>query len=108
MRNPGSFRDPSGHVFSRDDRIFRALNDEAYHNYVQFKSSGGYDDLQRRGWIIEAEETDTKHSGEGGDHVIEHRKLPFVSYPYEWPFALLKRAALLHLEIHQRALDFGF
>ena len=31
----------------------------------------------------------------------------FVSYPYEWPFALLKRAAILHLDVHLRALDHG-
>ena len=40
--------------------------------------------------------------------ILEHPKLPFVSYPYEWPFSLLKRAALLHLQTHLRALDFGF
>jgi ribosomal protein L11 methylase PrmA len=108
MRNPGSFRDPSGHVFSSGDRIFRAVSDEAYRNFQLLKSSGAYDDLRSRKWIIAAEEADVDHSGENGRRVLEHPKLPFVSYPYEWPFSLLKRAALLHLEMHLRALDFDF
>jgi ribosomal protein L11 methylase PrmA len=39
---------------------------------------------------------------------LEHRKLSFISYPYEWPFSLLKRAALAHLALHLEALDHGF
>ena len=30
--------------------------------------------------------------------------MPFVSYPYEWPFSMLKDAALLQLELNRRAL----
>jgi hypothetical protein len=40
--------------------------------------------------------------------VLEHDVIPFISYPYEWPFALLKRAALLQLQLHAEALDEGF
>jgi ribosomal protein L11 methylase PrmA len=108
MRNPGSFRDPSGYVFSSGDRIFRAVSDEAYRNFLLLRSSGAYDDLRSRKWIIAAEEADVNHPGQNGRRILEHPKLPFVSYPYEWTFSLLKRAALLHLEVHLRALDFGF
>ena len=41
-------------------------------------------------------------------HVIEHPRLPFVSYPYEWPFALAKRAALLHIDLHLELLADGY
>jgi ribosomal protein L11 methylase PrmA len=108
MRNPGSFRDPSGYVFSSGDRIFRAVSDEAYRNFLLLRSSGAYDDLRSRQWIIAAEEADVNHPAKNGRRVLEHPKLPFVSYPYEWPFSLLKSAALLHLDIHLRSLDFGF
>lgn len=45
-----------------------------------------------------------------GSHyqVMEHPALPFVSYPYEWPFTLLKRAALLHLDLQLELLDNGY
>ena len=108
MRNPGSFRDPSGYVFSCDDRIFRALSDDAYRNFRLLKSSGAYDDLRSREWIIAADEAEAGRHDQNGHRILEHPKLPFVSYPYEWPFSLLKRAALLHLDVHLRALDFGF
>jgi ribosomal protein L11 methylase PrmA len=39
--------------------------------------------------------------------VVEHPRLAFVSYPYEWSFRLLKAAALLHLDLHLAALDHG-
>lgn len=109
MRNPGSFRDPSSHVFSSGDRIFRALGAEAYENFSLLRSSGAYDDLRGKGWLIAAEEViDCDQSELSGQRVLEHPRLPFIAYPYEWPFSLLKRAALLHLELHMRALDFGF
>lgn len=108
-RNPGSFRDPSSHVFSNGDRIFRALDAEAYGNFSLLRSSGAYADLQGRGWLIAADEVaDCGCDEPGGRRVLEHPRLPFITYPYEWPFSLLKRAALLHLDLHLRALDFGF
>ncbi len=39
--------------------------------------------------------------------ILETEKLDFVSYPYEWPFSLLKDAALLTLKIQKKALRFG-
>ena len=34
------------------------------------------------------------------EEIIEHKKLNYVSYPYEWSFDQLKDAALHHLEFH--------
>jgi hypothetical protein len=39
--------------------------------------------------------------------VLRHERVPFVSYPYEWPFSMLKDAALLQLELNRRALRAG-
>jgi ribosomal protein L11 methylase PrmA len=44
----------------------------------------------------------------GASHVLEHPRLPFVSWPYEWPFAALKAAALLQLDLLLDALSSGF
>jgi ribosomal protein L11 methylase PrmA len=40
-------------------------------------------------------------------YVLEHERIPFISYPYEWPFGALKAAALLHLELQLDALAHG-
>jgi ribosomal protein L11 methylase PrmA len=37
--------------------------------------------------------------------VLRHERIPFVSYPYEWSFSMLKDAALLQLELLQMALE---
>ena len=108
MRDPGSFRDPSGYVFRRDDRIFRALSDQAYRNFQLLRASGAYDALHDKGWLIASSDAGPGDGEHRGRHILEHPKLSFISYPYEWPFSLLKRAALLQLDLHIAALDFGF
>jgi hypothetical protein len=39
--------------------------------------------------------------------VLRHERIPVVSYPYEWPFGMLKDAALLELDMLLAALDEG-
>jgi SAM-dependent methyltransferase len=39
--------------------------------------------------------------------VLRHERIPVVSYPYEWPFAMLQDAALLELDLLLAALDEG-
>jgi ribosomal protein L11 methylase PrmA len=39
---------------------------------------------------------------------LEHPRISLITYPYEWPFALLKKAALLHLDLHGEALRCGY
>ena len=39
--------------------------------------------------------------------MLEHEKLPFVSYPYEWSFEMLRDAALLQLDLVLAGLDEG-
>ncbi|MCY2965165.1 MAG: class I SAM-dependent methyltransferase, partial [Planctomycetota bacterium] len=39
---------------------------------------------------------------------LEHDRIPFISYPYEWTFGMLRDAALSQLTLLQRALAEGF
>ena len=39
---------------------------------------------------------------------VEHKTLPFVTYPYEWPFECLRQAACLTLDLLADALRSGF
>src|SRR5690606_24598590 len=45
--------------------------------------------------------------GEPWARVLEHEPVPVISYPYEWPFAMLREAAVLQLEVLLAALDEG-
>ena len=42
---------------------------------------------------------------DGAAAVLRHERVPFVSYPYEWPFSMLRDAALLQLDLCRRALQ---
>ena len=40
--------------------------------------------------------------------MLEHERIPFVSYPYEWTFDMLRDAALLHLKLLESLLQHGW
>src|SRR5262245_52307033 len=54
----------------------------------------------RDGLLIDTEITNLNL--QGYEVVLKHRRLPFVSYPYEWCFTALKDAALLVLNVQER------
>jgi ribosomal protein L11 methylase PrmA len=108
--NPGSFRDPGSRVFERDGRMFRAIWQRSASAYEQLRDSGLLTELIERGMLVPSREVDVKTIAvdPAPAYVLDHDKLPFISYPYEWPFALLKRAALFHLDLQLAAVERGF
>lgn len=74
------------------------------------RSSGLVDELIRSDNLIGEKVVDNAILGAAGENavlVLEHPRVPFVSYPYEWCFSALKDAALLHLDILLKALAKG-
>jgi len=105
-KEPGSFRDPSGFVFSQDGVLYRQVNLPFAHYYRQLIDSGLHAELVRDGLIVAHEEVPLRLTGAPPAHaVIRPVRIPFISYPYEWCFSQLKAAALLTLEIQRRALE---
>jgi len=108
MKDPGSFRDPSGFIFSRDNTLYRQINTVYKENYEQLMNSGLYRALVDEGLLIPHEESDISLKlSEEGCCVIKPEPIPFISYPYEWCFSQLKDAALVTLKIQKLALDHG-
>lgn len=114
--DPGSFRDPAGRIILAGGRVFRTVAPENWQTFVQLEASGLLERLVESGmlWPAAAPPDGTvppdvrDFVADSGYRVMEHPALPFVSYPYEWPFALMKRAALLHLDLQLRLLDDGY
>jgi ribosomal protein L11 methylase PrmA len=76
-------------------------------DYEFVRESGFLSRITDRGWFVGASEVDPSVIGsvpENVCYVVEHPRVPFVSYPYEWSFSALKAAALLHLDLHLEAL----
>ncbi len=98
----GSFRDRNGSVYYHGGRVFRALSARAFANWQCLQAAPFYERHRSAGRIVETWPTEAAAESWAG--VIEHARIPFVSYPYEWPFGMLKDAALLHLDLMRDAL----
>jgi ribosomal protein L11 methylase PrmA len=110
LRDSGSFRDPGGTVMVAADRVFRTVMPLAAADYESTRRLGVPQDLAAHGLVVEERPVGKEVLGaaaERASYVVEHPKLPFISYPYEWCFHALKDAALLHLDVHLRCLERG-
>jgi len=107
-RNPGSFRDPAGFVFSRDARLYRQVNAGYEQAYVRLRESGLYEALTRAGLLVASEEVALRiDDAPPAFAVLAPQPIEFISYPFEWCFSQLKAAALLTLDIQTQALERG-
>jgi ribosomal protein L11 methylase PrmA len=104
----GSFRDPSGFVFSQDGVIYRQVNRQYAEDYDLLMSSRLYEGLVELGLLVAHLEVGlTAPVPEIAYRIIRPEVVPFISYPYEWSFSQLKDAALVLLRIQQHALSAG-
>ena len=112
MKNNGrvaaSFRDPNGFIFKQNGTLYRQINQSYASEYSLLMESGLYAKLTKAGLLIPHEETDVPPVEPAqAFKVIQPEYVPFISYPYEWSFGLLKEAALTTLSIQKRALKAG-
>ena len=108
---PGSFRDPDTKVFHHDGALFRCLTERALADWTRLAATDFYARFTADGGLIPTEQvvdrTRLPNLGPRWAAVLEHQRVPMVSYPYEWPFGMLRDAALLQLDLTLAALDEG-
>jgi SAM-dependent methyltransferase len=111
LREPGSFRDRNNQVYAVDGRIIRGISAEARRHWEALEKSKFYKRFSASEQIVsttvlDADALPASFSDEEKhwDAFLEHDRIPFVSYAYEWCFSMLKDAALLHLELMESAL----
>ena len=117
---PGSFRDRTARVFYHEGKIFRGLNETALEEWHALSATNFYRKMSATGAIVPTQQRDLTSlpaeargakAGAFSEHqwagVLEHEKLPFVSYPYEWSFEMLRDAALLQLDLVLAGLEEG-
>jgi hypothetical protein len=107
--DPGSFRDPSGHVYRANGAILRQINRRYELNYNSLMASGLYQSLVDAELLVAHEEEPSSEPNADSNiyKVIRPQVVPFISYPYEWCFSQLKDAALTTLKIQEMALNHG-
>jgi ribosomal protein L11 methylase PrmA len=107
---PGSFRDPAATVYTLENRIIRKINKSGNKKIELFISSKILEESINEkylidSWILEDQDLKKKFNC---DYLLEHKKIPFISYPYEWSFDQLKEAALHHLDFNIFLIEKNF
>jgi hypothetical protein len=109
QREPASFRDPATRIFYVDGRVLRGLDDTAAGDWAELSGTTFFPKAVEAGTIVathtvEPSDVPLEVAGQYAT-VIEHERIPFISYPYEWTFAMLRDAAIIHLELLLAALE---
>lgn len=107
---PGSFRDRHGRVYYRAGEVYRAISAPALREWEALSTTRFFRRLMVEGKIIGTRRAEGESTPAFGDAqrwaaVLSHDAIPFVSYPYEWSFDMLRDAALLQLEVLQAAVE---
>jgi SAM-dependent methyltransferase len=105
--DPGSFRDPRSRVFVDGEFVFRTLDAEGLADVEALEATEFYVEALAARTIVATERAaDVDPADLGGDWsaVLRHERIPFVSYPYEWSFEMLRDAAKLQLDLTAAAL----
>ena len=118
---PGSFRDPANRVYSfsensekgQDYGVYRGVNQKSLDYYRELSQAPFFKGLVADRKLVRTKEVDSGNifkqiKNDGWAGVLEHEPVPFITYPYEWPFEMLKDAAILHLDILEEALEGGW
>lgn len=117
-----SFRDPDGTVFASESRIFRKVSASACVAVREFLSSSIALEFARSGRMVGSREVSELEVAEhltprsraicesfgAGGCMLEHERIWFPSYAYEWPPEMLYAAAELTLELAETSLASGY
>ncbi len=116
----GSFRDPSNRVYTvtlpeqKRPAIYRGVDEITLENFEKLKTEQFYKQLEVEKRVVNTtlcapdDPFANEILGAGWAGVLVHEPVSIVSYSYEWSFAMLRRAALLHLRILTDALESGW
>ena len=113
--DPGSFRDPTGQIYSLGKRILRGVDEATAAHMHRLLTDGYFSELVRDGDVVEthlSQEEEVDHGPACGGRrwpaYLEHERVPFITYPYEWTGTMLRDAALLQLRLTERSLENGW
>lgn len=114
----GSFRDPNSRVCYRDGAVYRLLTPEALDEWERLTATRFFERFTAEGHLV-----GTRRLAEPAAAsllhdlapslvptcaaVLQHDRIPLISYPFEWSFGMLQDAALLQLDLLLAALDEG-
>jgi 2-polyprenyl-3-methyl-5-hydroxy-6-metoxy-1,4-benzoquinol methylase len=106
--HPSSYRDPAGFLFYREGILYRQVNKVFKTSFEKFTREGLYQHLVDKNLLVSHQLIEKNLTGSPDWHAtLVPETIPFISYPYEWCFDMLKDAALLTLEVAREAINYG-
>lgn len=100
-----TFRDPQGRLYLEGDRVLREIYPDHLVPVLNWVQSSVAREWMRQGRLIPTAILPTA-SGDAG--LLEHERLFFPSYPWEWSPGQWRAAASLTLDLCEEALGQGF
>lgn len=116
-----SFRDPAGSLFVFQGRIIRIVNPAGQQDLWAFLESKAGQKMVESGEVVRSRILDHGESsqlladpkvqslfdGRQGQIILEHERISFPSFPYEWAPEMLHAAGVLTLDLAKRLLPQG-
>jgi len=99
--------DTAGELFVHDEKILRGIYPEyetLYRNILETCEKNQFSTL---GIVKTWEFNGTLSQDENFNLVLEHERIPFITYPHEWPATMLKDAALFHIGLFIQLEKYG-
>ena len=114
-----SLRDPGGHVCLVDERVIRIVNQNGLSDLLTFLKSDASAELFESQKLINTRFLDEVATDSllvhdeirravmesKGATLLEHERVKFPSFPYEWPAEMLHAAGALTLDLAEKLLD---
>lgn len=99
--------DDVGETFVSDGRVLRGIYPGKSAGVRSVLKTCIEHDLFRDGIVATREVQENLHAGLGYEMMLEHARVPFVTFPHEWPASMLHAAAKFHLSLFQRLGEKG-
>ena len=108
-QDSGSFRDPLSRVFVGNGEVVRAFTAIGAKDIEKVWKKASIQNALASGELIESNLVSPASVGLNDPWVtaMTHPLIPFISYPYEWTFSMLKDAAQLQLKLTRETLADG-
>lgn len=107
MTETTSFRDPGGYVTLSKDRVIRTIRPAGRANLNACLNSAVAQRYVESGALISTHPLQPDSTDSAGEAVVEHPRIPFGSYPHEWPSAMLHAAGRLTIDLCSELLEEG-
>lgn len=116
-----SLRDPDGHVCLIADRVIRVVKSKGLSDLRTFLDSPACADFLERQKLVNTRFLDAAQLSQvlsydkvrqvyeqsPGATIVEHERVPFTSFPYEWPAEMLHAAASLTIDMALTLVEDG-